>query len=148
MKKVNSDLERIVALADAEGLTYGKYVAKEHAICTQRRPSALDTVKHCGMSTIQAALPIDCPKLRVVIDESVPNLKGFSAAQVVRLHKQGYNTVAIANLIGCTTREVVSCLKNAGIKIKIQSQANLPDEVIRSIQSTTETRGGARRKGQ
>lgn len=62
-RRRQNDITRIVRRAEAEGLSYGRYVAQERAIRTQRRVSALDTVKPRGISTIQAALQVDCPRL-------------------------------------------------------------------------------------
>lgn len=62
-RKCLNDITRIVRLAEAEGLSYGRYVAQERAIRTQRRPPILDTAKPRGISTIQAALRVDCPGL-------------------------------------------------------------------------------------
>jgi len=63
LKRRKTAINRIVELAEAEGLSYGKYVAKENAVHTERRTPAVETVKPRGISTIQAALRVDCPKL-------------------------------------------------------------------------------------
>lgn len=62
-RKRQNDITRIVRRAEAEGLSYGRYVAQERAIRTQHRVPALDIVKPRGISTIQAALQVDCPRL-------------------------------------------------------------------------------------
>ena len=62
-RKRQNDITRIVRRAEAEGLSYGRYVAQERAIRTQRKLPILDTAKPRGISTIQAALRVDCPGL-------------------------------------------------------------------------------------
>lgn len=62
-RKKITDIDCVIGLAENEGLSYGKYVAREHEVRVQRRPPALDIVKPRGISTIQAALRVDCPRL-------------------------------------------------------------------------------------
>lgn len=62
-RKRKNNIDAIVNMAESEGLSYGKYVAQENAVHTERRPPVAETVKPRGISTIQAALRVDCPKL-------------------------------------------------------------------------------------
>lgn len=62
-RKRKSAISAIVNMAESEGLSYGKYVAREREVQTQRRPPIPETAKPRGISTIQAALRYDCPRL-------------------------------------------------------------------------------------
>lgn len=62
-RKCKNAIDSIVKEAEAEGMSYGKYVAQECAVHIRRRPLITDPAKPRGISTIQAALRIDCPRL-------------------------------------------------------------------------------------
>ncbi|GEM_PF-3438510 len=62
-RKHKNNIDAIVNMAESEGLSYGKYVAQENAVHIERRPPVAETVKPRGISTIQAALRVDCPRL-------------------------------------------------------------------------------------
>ncbi|MCM1167663.1 MAG: hypothetical protein NC401_16825 [Ruminococcus sp.] len=63
MRHKKTAIDKIVALSEREGLTYGQYVAREYTSHTQRRRHVPDVCKPRGYSTIQAALRYDCPGL-------------------------------------------------------------------------------------
>ena len=62
-RKRKNTIDAIVNMAESEGLSYGRYVAREREVHIQHRPPIADTAKPRGMSTIQAALRVDCPRL-------------------------------------------------------------------------------------
>lgn len=62
-RKRKNTIDAIVNMAESEGISYGRYVAREREVHIQRRPPIADTAKPRGMSTIQAALQVDCPGL-------------------------------------------------------------------------------------
>lgn len=55
-RKRKNNIDAIVNMAESEGLSYGRYVAREREVHIQRRPPITDVEKPRGMSTIQAAL--------------------------------------------------------------------------------------------
>lgn len=62
-RKRKNTIDAIVNMAESEGLSYGRYVAREREVHIHRRPPIADVEKPRGMSTIQAALQVDCPRL-------------------------------------------------------------------------------------
>lgn len=62
-RKRRNTIDAIVNMAESEGLSYGRFVAREREVHIQRRPPIAGTAKPRGMSTIQAALLVDCPRL-------------------------------------------------------------------------------------
>ncbi len=60
-RKRKNTIDAIVNMAESEGLSYGQYAARERPVIVKRH--ILDNDKPRGMSTIQAALRVDCPRL-------------------------------------------------------------------------------------
>ncbi len=60
-RKRKNNIDEIVSQAESEGLSYGQYAARERPVIVKRHIPDID--KPRGMSTIQAALRVDCPRL-------------------------------------------------------------------------------------
>lgn len=148
-RKRQNDITRIVRRAEAEGLSYGRYVAQERAIRTQRKIPVLDIAKPRGISTIQAALQIDCPRLSAHIDAKTekepPEPKstnpfaktpdGVLADEAAILYKQGYSVTSIAHKLGTTRYNITERLRRADVEIRSKKHGGLPAEKVLKIRT-------------
>lgn len=148
-RKRRNEIDRIVRRAEAEGLSYGRYVAQERAIRTQRRAPMLDTVKPRGISTIQAALQIDCPRLSARIgaktEKEPPEPKstnpfaktpdGALTDKAAILYKQGYSVTSIAHKLGTTRYNITERLRRAEVEIRSKKRGGLPAEKVLKIRA-------------
>lgn len=148
-RKRQNDITRIVRRAEADGLSYGRYVAQERAIRTQRKIPVLDIVKPRGISTIQAALPIDCPRLcariGVKTEKELPEPKctnpftktpdGVLADEAAILYKQGYSVTSIAHKLGTTRYNITERLRRAEVEIRSAKHGGLPAEKVLKIRT-------------
>lgn len=148
-RKSQNDIARIVRQAEAEGLSYGRYVARERSIRSQRKIPVLDTIKPRGISTIQAALPIDCPSLCARIGaeakKKLPDPKKINPLantpdrvltdEAAILYKQGYSAPAIARKLGTTRYKIYERLHKADVEIRSQKRGGLPAEKVLQIRA-------------
>ena len=148
-RKRQNDITRIVRRAEAEGLSYGRYVAQERAIRAQRKIPVLDIAKPRGISTIQAALPIDCPRLCACIgaktEKELPEPKstnpfaktpdGALNDEAAILYKQGYSVTSIAHKLGTTRYNITERLRRADVEIRSKKHGGLPAEKVLKIRT-------------
>jgi len=141
MRKRKTAIDCIVSLAESEGLSYGQYAAREHPVTVERR--ILDIDKPRGLSTIQAALRVDCPRSCGVIDKSKPKVKAPRPAlkpkeppidEAVELYKQGYTITDIADKLGRPKQNIAARLRRAGYDVKAGPRG-LPAEKVLKIRS-------------
>lgn len=148
-RKRQNDITRLVRRAEAEGLSYGAYVAREYTSHAQRRPPLLDYGKPRGATTIQYALAVDCPRLyeRTLPKKEPPKIERkeknpFGRVQdseltdeAARLYKLGYSVTVIAHKLKTTRYDINERLRKAEVEIRSEKRGGLPAEKVLKIRT-------------
>lgn len=148
-RKRQNSIARIIRQAEAEGLSYGAYVAREYSIRTQRKIPVLDIAKPRGKSTIQAAFPIDCPRLCARIGDKAENKRpkpnnanpvvktpdGVLTDEAAILYKQGYSATSIARKLGVTCYSIRERLRRVGVEVRSEKHSGVTVEKVLQIRS-------------
>lgn len=136
--KFNRALYDTVRLADAEGVSYGVYAARElenFRRCVPEKSRAFKR-KNSVKTTIREALTVDCPSL---FREKVPEKKGrfhdpLEDAELVgtavRLYRMGYNAEHIGKRLKEESGNVVKAIRNAENERKKSKRALPPDMAL------------------
>lgn len=148
--KINAALYRLVRLADAEGLSYGAYVARESGNNVRRGDRAADGAigglvgsderafndQKRKLTTQEDALPIDCPSFCV---ENLPKNRTADPLadeelirKTIRLYRMGYNTDAIGKRLGADGA-VIGVLRRAENELKTHKRSLPPDKALEVI---------------
>lgn len=134
-RKRKNSIDEIVSQAESEGLSYGQYAARERPVIVQRH--IVDIDKPRGMSTIQAALQVDCPRLCHKVDKlpkSQPSLKvKIPEDETIALYEAGYSVREIADKLCRPTRNIAARLRKAGFELEKGYQRRLSREKIQEI---------------
>lgn len=150
-------IDKIVVLAEREGLSYGRYVAREYASHTQRKRHIPDVCKPRGISTVQAALLVDCPRrcvnykaeLRQAVHEIEPPKAEPKAPrphtggkkvetpvdEAVKLYEGGSSVAEIMKRLGATRQNIEGRLRRAGIEMRKCGHPRLSAEKITKIRA-------------
>ncbi|MCM1166793.1 MAG: hypothetical protein NC299_12930 [Lachnospiraceae bacterium] len=142
MRHKKTAIDKIVSLAEREGLSYGQYVAREYASHTQRKRHVLDVCKPQGMSTIQATLRVDCPRQCEPVPKPVnsrPHTGGrkveMPVDEAVELYESGKSVAEIMKRLGATRQNIEGRLRRAGVEMRKSGRQSLSNEKITKIRA-------------
>lgn len=157
MRYKKDKFTNILRQAEAAGLSYGQYVARELTKRTQRRPIPKDCISindrkrlkigtpiYCGTSTIAAAIWQDCPRAAGVIvgraSELLPKAplkkeedhRSFNE-QIIFMYESGRKMSEIQSAFCCPRSVIVSILRGADIDLR--GKPPLPQNTISKMEA-------------